>query len=425
MAQILVVDDEIGIRELLSEILADEGHDIRLAENAAAARAARDAGRPDLVLLDIWMPDTDGITLLKEWAASGQLTMPVIMMSGHGTIDTAVEATRIGALDFLEKPIALQKLLTAVKKALLRAAPQTASGLSLAAFTRSAPLRDLRKRLEQVMANSHTVMLRSAPGGIAELAARTLLMPGKAWLDLAHDSTPLTLDMLERLRGGVLFTSELGGLARLQQKNLIFAAERLAKYDLRLIAATALDTATLALQGWDEVQLKQIFDVWLGVPTLAELHDEIPEIAAHLLNQSVEAGEAPARRFSTAALNTLRQHNWPQGYEELKSTVKSLALSALDEEIAVEDVIRLFEAQGYGNPAPVNGIAAEFMDLPLREAREAFERLYFEHHLRSDGNNMTRLAERTGLERTHLYRKLKDLGLRAGRREDERAALEE
>ncbi len=115
MANILVVDDEVGIRELLSEILGDEGHVVAVAENAAAARARRQAETFDLVLLDIWMPDTDGVTLLKEWAATGALTMPVIMMSGHATIDTAVEATRIGAIDFLEKPIALQKLLRAVQ----------------------------------------------------------------------------------------------------------------------------------------------------------------------------------------------------------------------------------------------------------------------------------------------------------------------
>src|SRR5262245_577675 len=115
MANILVVDDEIGIRELLSEILIDEGHSVRVAENAGAAREWRNRERPDLVLLDIWMPDIDGISLLKEWSAGGQLSMPVVMMSGHATIDTAVEATRIGAMDFLEKPIAMQKLLTTVK----------------------------------------------------------------------------------------------------------------------------------------------------------------------------------------------------------------------------------------------------------------------------------------------------------------------
>ena len=120
MANILVVDDELGIRDLLSEILNDEGHQVDLAENAAQARAARARARPDLVLLDIWMPDTDGVTLLKEWSSSGLLTMPVIMMSGHATIDTAVEATRIGAMAFLEKPITLQKLLKAVEQGLAR-----------------------------------------------------------------------------------------------------------------------------------------------------------------------------------------------------------------------------------------------------------------------------------------------------------------
>ena len=123
MATILVVDDELGIRALLSEILTDEGHTIELAENAAQARLARERMRPDLVLLDIWMPDVDGITLLKEWAGGGLLTMPVIMMSGHGTIDTAVEATRFGAVAFLEKPITLQKLLRAVDQALVRPGP--------------------------------------------------------------------------------------------------------------------------------------------------------------------------------------------------------------------------------------------------------------------------------------------------------------
>ena len=126
MANILVVDDELGIRDLLSEILNDEGHNVDLAENAAQARAARARARPDLVLLDIWMPDTDGVTLLKEWSASGLLSMPVIMMSGHATIDTAVEATKIGAMAFLEKPITLQKLLKAVEQGLTKTQPRKA-----------------------------------------------------------------------------------------------------------------------------------------------------------------------------------------------------------------------------------------------------------------------------------------------------------
>mgnify|MGYP000893482326 CR=1 FL=1 len=144
MANILVVDDELGIRDLLSEILNDEGHSVELAENAAKARAARLHARPDLVLLDIWMPDTDGVTLLKEWASHGLLTMPVIMMSGHATIDTAVEATRIGALAFLEKPITLQKLLKAVEQGLARGAEKP---LAEVVFTQKPPPEDLTVEL--------------------------------------------------------------------------------------------------------------------------------------------------------------------------------------------------------------------------------------------------------------------------------------
>lgn len=413
MAHILVVDDEIGIRELLSEILADEGHDVRLAENAACARAARDAARPDLVLLDIWMPDTDGITLLKEWSANGQLNMPVIMMSGHGTIDTAIEATRVGALDFLEKPIALQKLLAAVKKSLSKPTTSNHAQLSLTAFTRPGPLRDLRKQLEQLATNQRALLLKSPTDGITELVARTLQSQDKRWLDLAQFSTPITTEMLEEHRGGILYAEELARLSRPQQKNLLFAAERLNPFDLHLIAASSVDDSALMAAGWEDAQLKNVFDVRLGIPSLSELHDEIPDLASLLLTQYIETAEIPLRHFSTAALNALRQHAWPGGYKELKNAVKSLALSALEEEIGVDEVSRLLTINTpNAMQTQTTHLANELMELPLREAREAFERLYFEHHLSIESGNIARLAEKTGLERTHLYRKLKDLGLR-------------
>ncbi len=220
MATILVVDDELGIRALLSEILADEGHTIELAENAAQARACRDRLRPDLVLLDIWMPDVDGITLLKEWGATSMLTMPVIMMSGHGTIDTAVEATKFGAMAFLEKPITLQKLLRAVEQGLAKPASRTT-------------------------AQPHSPLHNSGENGLTVEAAMT---------------------------GGVM-----------------------------------LPTTPLMLGP----QAEQSFD----------------------------------------------------------------------------------------------------LDRPLREARDAFEKSYFEFHLSQENGSMTRVAEKTGLERTHLYRKLKQLGV--------------
>ena len=411
MSQILVIDDEIGIRELLSEILTDEGHDVATAENATAARAWRDERRPDLVLLDIWMPDTDGVTLLKEWAANGQLNMPVVMMSGHATIDTAVEATRIGAAGFLEKPIGMQKLLAAVKQGLERA-PKAGATLTLAAFPRSPALKDLRKRLEQVAAKSRSVLLRAPAASIVELAARTLQTSGKAWIDLGHDSTPISLEMLAKTSGGVLYCGELAKLTRLQQKNLAFALERLERHNLRLVAATTQDAGALAAQGWEESVLDRLFEISIGLPSMVELKDDIPDLATHILTQLVEAGEAPSRHLSVAAQNALRQHPWPEGYGQLRSVVKSLALAALDEEVGAEDVQHLLAPGAAALPEMPPGLLPEMLALPLREAREMFEKLYFEHHLRIEGGSMTRLAEKTGLERTHLYRKLKDLGLR-------------
>ena len=195
MANILVVDDELGIRDLLSEILNDEGHQVELAENAAQARAARQSARPDLVLLDIWMPDTDGVTLLKEWSAAGLLNMPVVMMSGHATIDTAVQATRIGAMSFLEKPITMQKLLQAVEQGLTRQAARkpagTAAGLVVVGEVQNAvaldggqepslqpvqsfglekPLRDARDEFEKAYFEFH---LAKEGGSMTRVAEKT------------------------------------------------------------------------------------------------------------------------------------------------------------------------------------------------------------------------------------------------------------
>ncbi len=417
MAQILVVDDEMGIRELLSEILADEGHTAILAENAAAARRIRAESRPDLVLLDIWMPDTDGISLLKEWSSAGLLTMPVVMMSGHGTIDSAVEATRVGAIDFLEKPIALQKLLGTVKKALKHEVTPVKPPLTLDAFSRSPLLKDLRKRLEQAASRTPVLLLKSATGSIAEICARTLQTPKTPWLDLSVSSAPLSQEMLANASGGILFVADLMLLGKLQQKNLIFALERLEKYKLQLIAASSRPLSALTELGWEPALIARLGEVWLTLPQISSHPDEVPEIATLILAHLVERNEVPARSFSSAALNALRLHPWQGEWVELLAIVKNLALTALEEQITLEDVSGLLRHESSENPQPPP--ALPLFDTPLREAREAFERLYFEHHLRNERANMTRIAERTGLERTHLYRKLKQLGLNVGRRSDD------
>jgi len=421
MAIILVVDDEVGIRELLSEILIDEGYDVRLAENATAARRIRSELRPDLVLLDIWMPDTDGISLLKEWHAGGQLNMPVVMMSGHGTIDTAVEATRFGAFDFLEKPIALQKLLSTVQKALKHDAPPQRLPLTLEAFGRSAFIKEFKRRLEQAATKSPLLLLKGATGGMAEICARTLQPPRAPWLDLSTMSSALTQEMLEKVSGGLLFVPDLSAFGKMQQMNLAYAIERLDKLNLQLVAAIARPLATLADAGWDSKLLTRLGEVWVAMPSLAGHADELPEIAGLLLTNFVERGEVPVRRFSTGALNALRTVPWrslPEAsWSDLYALVRNLALTALEEEISAEDVSRVTpEKEEAGNEMLS---LLPLLDQPLREARDAFEKMYFEHHLRLEGGNMTKLAERSGLERTHLYRKLKQLDVKLGKRGEE------
>jgi len=426
MQQILVVDDEVGIRELLSEILRDEGYQVRLAENAGQARAQRAQARPDLVLLDIWMPDTDGITLLKEWASAGLLTMPVVMMSGHGTIDTAVEATRIGAYDFLEKPIALQKLLATVGRALKRGEPQAKPMLMLATLGRAAVVTELKQRLERVANLKSPLMMVAEPGSGAELCARFVHqpnpLPGKPnapWVEpenlAALAETPL--DLLNQAREGTLFLPEVGDLNRTEQKGLLLIAGKLEKYNTRLICATSRALPELVAQGAFDAKLYAIIAaVTVNVPSLRQHREDIPDLANLFLLRGIEAKETPARHFSTAALNAMRNYDWPGNLNQLESVVRTLALTAVSEEIGVNDVAQALPT--YVAP-PSAAPSALPLDLPLREARDAFERVYFEHHIGKEGGNMSRVADSVGLERTHLYRKLKQLGIKLARRSEE------
>ena len=414
MAQILVVDDEVGIRELLSEILADEGHQVLLAENAEAARRVRERRRPDLVLLDIWMPDTDGITLLKEWAASGQLSMPVVMMSGHGTIETAVEATRVGALDYLEKPIALQRLLATVKRALRNQEAVAPRQLSLAALGRSSALAELKKRLAQLAQAGAPLMLRGERGMQPELFARLLAAPGAPFLAGEALLAEVSSELLARAAGGILFVSDLARLGHAEQKGLEFLVGRADRHKARVVSFTPVDPKALVEKhAYDPELVARLAELVLRLPALRDFAEDVPDLAALMLAQMVEARACAPRRLTVAALNALRHHAWPGNLAELESVVKNLALSALEEEVQLDDVERVLAAQaGPGTPP-------EFaLDRPYREAREAFERVYFENLLAQERGSMSRVAERSGLERTHLYRKLKALGLPVGKREE-------
>jgi DNA-binding NtrC family response regulator len=424
MADILVVDDEVGIRELLSEILADEGHSVMLAENATKAREIRGGRRPDLVLLDIWMPDADGISLLKEWSSNGLLTMPVVMMSGHGTIDTAVEATRIGAVDFLEKPIALQKLLATVKKCLKPDASASRQHYAVESLLQIGLLKKFAQRIAQSAKHSPILFLRGAQGLIAEVGARSLLAPHAPWLNLSQEGRAITQEMLEQHVGGVLFLPELFGAGRMTQMNLSFILERLSKYRLTLVVASAHSTEAIVESGVDAALVSRLSDVWVGLPSLSESASDLPELLPALLTLLCEQGNIPHRSMAPDALNILRQKTWPGadgGWGTLLGTLKNLALNALDETISRQDLDALLQAAVDPTDVTVSESGkdslGQYYELPLKEARDAFERLYLMHHIARSNGNMTRVAEQSGLERTHLYRKLKQLGIALERRD--------
>ena len=418
MQQILVVDDEMGIRELLSEILAEEGYDVKLAENAGEARAFRSSKRPDLVLLDIWMPDTDGITLLKEWASAGLLTMPVVMMSGHGTIDTAVQATRIGAFDFLEKPIALQKLLATVGRALKHGAAEPQAALSLAALGRAPLINELKGRLERIANLRTPVLLVAEPGCGVELCARQLHARNTPWLAVEATAklAEAPLDLLNQAREGTLFFHDVADLTRVEQRGLLLLVSKLDRYNARIVAGATRQLAELVAAGaFDSRLYAALSATTIRVPSLREHREDVPDIANLVLSQMIEAKEVPPREFSTAALNALRNYDWPGNLLQLQTTVRTLAQTALGEQITLEDVER---ALPQADHARTRAQDLPF-DLPLRDARDAFERVYFEYHIAKEGGNISRVADTVGLERTHLYRKLKQLGIRVTRKMEE------
>ena len=422
--QILVVDDEVGIRELLFEILRDEGYGVRLAENAQTARSARKEMRPDLVLLDIWMPDTDGITLLKEWAGSGLLTMPVVMMSGHGTIDSAVEATRIGAFDFLEKPISLPKLLATVGKALAggRVLPKT--GLTLVNLGRARVIQELRQRLEQVGRLRTPVLLLGEPGCGFELCARHLHIPNTPWVALEETdwlaSNPF--EPLNEAREGTLFLPEVAMLSKAEQKGLAQLLGKLEKFNVRLICAATGPLPAMVEDGRFDANLyNQLSGLTIRLPSISDHAEDIPDIAMTMLTQLVDANEVPLRTLTVGALNVMRNLDWPGNLPVLQNVVKTLALTSLANDIAGDDVNRVAKEFNLGPREQATTEVGVSLDLPLRDAREQFEKHYFLHHIRREDGNMSRVADRVGLERTHLYRKLKQLGIRPSGKSDDLA----
>jgi two-component system, NtrC family, nitrogen regulation response regulator NtrX len=427
--EILIVDDEVGIRELLSEILQDEGYRVSLAENATEARTYRAKQQPALVLLDIWMPDTDGVTLLREWAASGQLTMPVVMMSGHGTIETAVEATKIGAFDFLEKPVGLQKLLGTVARALKTALAKEPRRVSLASLGTSAAIRDAERAIEQLLAARKPILVLGEAGTGHDIAARALEVPGAAWIALPTGArlSANPLAVLDEAREGTLYCAEIGQYTKSEQKGLAFLLPKLERASVTLVCTSAEPLGNLAAEGKFEPALLAALSIGaVLLPPLRARREDIPTLVDRYW-RDITAAQQDAERGMTrtaaalppAAISALSNAYWPGNVDHLQNVVANLALNAGAGDITPDHVKRLLGDAAAANQAVAPEITARFFDLPLREAREAFERIYFEQLLGREQSNMSRVADKAGLERTHLYRKLKQLNIRFARRGDD------
>jgi DNA-binding NtrC family response regulator len=445
---ILVVDDEPDIRNLVQEILKDEGYDVSTAENGEAARKKRLEQRPDLVLLDIWMPDIDGISLLKEWSEQGGLPFPVIMISGHGTVETAVEATRLGAYDYIEKPLSLTKLLLTVERA-LEADKLRKENVGLLQQVRpvtdpvgkSNVMNALKAQAKKVASHDTWILIMGEAGTGKKTFARYIHQNSPRsdgpFVDMgvggiARENSEVELfgseengdvhyGRLEQANGGTLLLDEIADMDAETQTHLASALDSHSflrvggsepvKVNVRVIAATHKDMEQEVLSGrFREDLYYQLNVVPLLIPTLREHCEDVPELLSYYVDLYAAGDNLPYRRFSVAAQNRLRNHSWPGNIRELKNLVQHLLILRDDEEISVGEVEVALSSQPQRSESMV-GIAAGVYDLPLREARERFEREYLEHQLQVCDGSVGKLSKLVGMERTNLYRKLRSLGI--------------
>lgn len=438
-ANILVVDDEQDIRTLVCEILEDEGYAVTEAENGESARSAFARQAHDLVLLDIWMPDIDGITLLKEWSQSGRLDCPVVMISGHGTLETAVEATRLGAHDFVQKPLSLAKLLATVKSAL---AGGSGAAATLATPSATPPqgsspqMQLLRRTAAQAASTPEPVLITGEPGsGKEHLAAWLHQQSGASGPFLVLDrlrlssegpqetllGTEETPGIFAQASGGTLFMHELQDLD-LEAQSLIAAilaagawtppgADDPRPVDCRIIASVTGDPDALVQEEkLDKTLQLQVGVLPLHLPPLRERPQDVPDLVGHHADRLSNRDGLAYRHFSISALNRLRNHAWPGNERELINLVKRLLVLGTEGEVTVQEVEEALRQPGSAPTAEAPARPDTF-DLPLREAREAFERDYLTYQLRKAGGSVGKLSEAVGMERTHLYRKLRSLGI--------------
>jgi len=448
---ILVVDDEPDIRNLVLEILEDEGFEVGAADGGESARKACRTRRPDLVLLDIWMPDVDGITLLNEWTENGELPFPVIVMSGHGTVETAVEATRLGAYDFLEKPLSLAKLLLTVERA-LEADKLRKENIGLREHSqpllepvgKSNVMRHLREQAKRIAQHDTRVLLTGESGSGKETFARYMhscsARKDGPFIDMAvgsiaRENSEVELfgseegdivhyGRIEQANGGVLYLQEITDMDMETQARLHSAIEGQnfmrvggsdpVDVDVRIFASTHKDLGKEVQEGRFREDLYYHLNVVpLHIPPLREHCEDVPELLSWYVDSLIAQDNLSYRRFSVAAQNRLRNYPWPGNIRELKNLVQRLLILGSSEDIGVEEMEGSLSSAAGGQKIDIGSIASGAIDLTLREAREQFEREYLTHQLQACGGSVGKLAKLVGMERTNLYRKLRALGVDA------------
>lgn len=442
-SRILVVDDEADIRGLLKEILAEEGYEVEVAADAAQARTSRAAHVPDLVLLDIWMPDADGITLLREWSATDGYNCPVVMMSGHGTVETAVEATRLGAFDFVEKPLSLTKLLRTVERALdagrRKRLSERTQGSSLAIpIGKSKLTQALKEQVQQAATSASPVLFIGELGSGREAYARYLHAqsaraakpfvivpaaslgsdPALALFGSEQDGKVMQ-GAFDHAAGGSLYLNGLEDLTSEAQRLLVGAIEqgsfvRVGGHERLPLNVRWISSAQ---DGFDQRSSPEAFRrdllarlsvITLRVPPLRDYAEDVPDLLRYYVDRLVDDQHLPLRRFSVAAQNRLRNYPWPGNLSELRNLVQRVLVLGTGEEIPLEEIEReLAVKTAMDEPL----VKQDLLALPLREAREQFERAYLQQQLLLCNGKVGQLAKRVGMERTHLYRKLRALGV--------------
>jgi len=444
---ILVVDDEPDIRQLVSEILEDEGYDVAVAESAEEAKELRRKRRPDLVLLDIWMPGEDGISLLKGWQKTGDLCCPVIMMSGHGTIETAVEATRLGAYDFIEKPLSIAKMLLAIENALnSEKLKQENKGLrdqvseTYEPIGSSVLMNDLRNQIKRIAEHNDVVLIYGDSGVGKEVFARyyhanssganrPFVRATVSSFDAENMSKELfgwesedkvQYGLLDESRGGCLYLSDIAALSTDAQKRLLNTLRE--GYYTRVNGSEHIDLDTalvfssqhdlrddVAAGMFDNDLYTQINIIPVVIPELRKHPEDVPELLSYYVNQLTGQDGLPYRHFSVPAQNFLRNHEWFGNVRELRNLVQRLLIMGTESEITQEEVEETLGAEIPIFSSPLSQAPQSLFDLPLRQAREQFEHDYLDFQLKQVGGNVSKLAELVQMERTHLYRKMRSL----------------